>query len=156
MPNFSRRAERRLEGRLGPGESFVFAAVVQPSGSVSRELAIDQRLGIAVWNALKIKRSEGDTDSIAARAPTSNGYLAATSRRLIWLDQGGTGFPTDEIVTTFEAAEVLGADWKKAGRMGQQSVVVAFSDGSTIDLWVHRSNKPDRLVEAINALMSNA
>ncbi len=156
MPNFSRRAERRLEDRLRPGESFVFAAVVQPTGSISRELAIDTRVGLAVWNAVKIKRSQGDTDSIAGRTPTSNGYLAATSHRLIWLDQGGTGFPTDEIVTTFEAAEVLGADSDKAGRLGQRSVVVAFTDGSTIDLWVHRSNRPDRLVEAINALIANA
>ena len=148
MPNFSRRAERRLQGLLEPDEQFVFAGVAQPSGSRSRAISYTGGLNVRLpddWSAR-------DHDQIAGRVPTRNGYLSVTSQRLIWLEQRWTGFPTTEIVTTFDPAEVLGATSHHAGRAGTHAVIVNFSDGSRMDVWVHKSNDHQRLVDAINTL----
>jgi hypothetical protein len=150
MPNFSRRAERRLQGLLEPDEQFVFAGVAQPGGSRSRanmHRREDGRLPDD-WSELVAR----DDDQIAGRVPTRNGYLSVTSQRLIWLEQRWTGFPTTEIVTTFDHAEVLGASSHHAGRTGTHAVIVNFADGSKMDVWVHKSNDHERLVDAINTL----
>jgi hypothetical protein len=124
---------------------------VQPSGSISRGVGRSGNPHRGVAEAVAVKMAGDDEATVAGRVPTKNGYLSVTDHRVIWLDQRRTGFPGDP-VTEFAADELSRVDHGKAPGLGNRSVRITFRDGAVSDLVVHRSQKPDELVEALRRL----
>lgn len=153
MPNFAKRAHKKLQDQLEPGEEFVFAGVAQPRGSFSRAVSDDlTSISRAVVRSAREKRAERD-GTIADRIPRSNGYLSVTTRRVVWLDQGKLLWPTREIVAAFLPDEIRDAT-RLTDKGGNHELRLRFTDGSRSSLLVHKSQKPRELVAAIDSLIS--
>jgi hypothetical protein len=128
--------------------------VAQPSGSISRGFAEQRTAGGAIASAVREKLTGNDEDELlSARVPSHNGYLVATSLRLLWAGQRRTGSVGD-IEAEFSYAEIASVHLTDGGGMSNKLLSIEFSDSSSVDVAIAKGQKPGRLVAAISSALS--
>ena len=155
MPDYSKRAQKKFGQHLRPDEQFVFAGVVQPKGSLSRGVnEAGARATHVIANVVAGKMDRGEDGLLASSIPTRNGYLVVTTQRIAWVRQGRMGGPTDDIETEFTAGDVAEVGSDTGSGFGNTELTLDFVDGSATQLLAHKSQRPERILAAIQTLIA--
>jgi hypothetical protein len=145
MPNFTKRVARRAAGDLAAGETVLRAVVGQPPGSLTR--GINEPRGNLVSGLREGRRSKreraGGSAGLAAAVPPQNVYLTLTDRRLLVHTMTVLGSPKG-LAAAFALDRVARVTLES--RRNRGNLLVAFTDGTSVDFLVVPSQHPEEFL----------
>lgn len=153
MPDIAKKIRKKCSAQLDVGESVLAGVVVQPPGSMAKQMGagIGGLAGAAIAGKMASKHqviSEGERSAgVAATIPAKKCVVGVTERRLLVFGMNiWTGAPKGLLsaVPLTEVADVTADHGKVASK-----VVVRFRDGSAVGFEVARTVKPVEFVDTL-------
>ena len=156
MPDWTKKIHKSVGDDLG-GEELEFATIVQPMGSMNRQIG-GQVAGIvgAVISERGRKQKEGEVEGlgegIAATIPSGKNLVIGLTptRLLVWNHGAMSGKPKD-LAATIGVSDLVGLEVTK-GKLSSQAVM-RFSDNSAFGFEVARLNNVDGFKDAVDRLV---
>lgn len=155
MVNWTKKIGKSVGNDLG-GEELKFATIVQPMGSMNRQVGF-QVAGVvgAVISSRgakqKVEAVDGLGEGMAEAIPAGKNLVVGLTptRMLVWEHGAMSGKPKD-LVASISLRDVTSFDYEK-GKLSSQ-VVVRFTDNSAWGFEVARLNNVDGFKESFEAL----
>lgn len=139
--DFTAKASAALVPDLMAGEQIEQSVVGEPEGSLLASMSAGKRLGLAAWDAKKIRDSR-DPDTMAAAVGRKRHLLTRTNQRLLFHEVSITVKPT-KLALALPLDDQLEVASLKVKR--KQYVLVRFPDDSAQAFLCHHNQPIDRI-----------
>ena len=157
MPDWTKKIRKSVGNDLG-GEELLYATIIQPMGSMNRQVGgqLGGLAGAAIASKGK-KKKEGAIDGLgeglAAQIPAGKNLVIGITptRMLVWNHGAMSGKPKD-LALTIPVSDVTSLNIDK-GKLSSQAVM-RFSDNSAWGFEVARLNNADGFKQAVDSLVA--
>jgi len=125
--DFTDRSRKGLADDLVAGEQVEQCVLGEPEGSMLQQMSLGKRVGLAAWDAKKI-RDASDPDTMAAAVSRKRHLITRTNQRVMFHQVGATAKPK-KLTLAVELAEI---ELNAAKVKRKCHVLVKFPDDSAI------------------------
>ena len=157
MPDWTKKIRKSVGDDLG-GEDLLYATIIQPMGSMNRQVGgqLGGLVGSAIASRGKKKREdaiEGLGEGFAATIPEGKNLVVGITptRMLVWNHGAMSGKPKD-LVLTVPVSDLVSLNVEK-GKLASQAVM-RFADNSAWGFEVARMNNADGFKETVDSLVA--
>jgi hypothetical protein len=153
MVDWARKINKHCGDALYPGEQIAAGTVVQPSGTIGRQVAFGVGGVVGAVAAEKLGKGQNAATARgghAAAFPRAQTVLGLSSNRLLVFSHGAMSGRPKELVHAVPLDEI--AEMTIDRNKVSYTVGVTFKDGSAVSYEAVKLAKPAAFVEAFNRL----